>query len=371
MIKREWLFYLSTLQGVGWKTLSQLMNLEQLDKISERNPLELSVETGISFSLAETILKQISIDSFKDAMNQQKKWEQQGIQLISYFDEDYPVLLKEINSPPWIIYAYGDIQLLTEFKIAVVGTRHPTPYGQAVCSAFTKDLASNGWVIVSGLAKGIDKIAHEAALTVGGKTIAVLGNGVDVIYPRENKAIYQQILQKGLLLSEFAPGVQPRPGFFPQRNRIISGLSHGTIVIEASLKSGSLITAKDALEQSREVFAVPGPITSKESTGTNLLIQQGAKLVQRLEDINNEFPYFITEKIKINNNHNNKSEETLSLHYNEKIIYNLISSIKPIHINHIIESVQFPISEVYENLLLLQIKSLIRQMPGNFYIRNS
>lgn len=368
MKKREWIFYLSTLQGVGWKTLSQLMNLDQLDRIGELDALELSVKTGINFTQSEAILKQLSKTSLIDSQKLIQKWDAQGIQVISYYDEKYPPLLKEIATPPWLIYAYGDIQLLSKVKIAVVGTRHPTPYGQAVASTLAKELAERGWVITSGLAKGIDKIAHEGALAVGGKTIAILGNGVDVIYPKENNALYKEILDKGLLISEFAPGVQPKPGFFPQRNRIISGLSQGTIVVEASLKSGSLITAKEALEQSREVFAVPGPITSNESIGTNLLIQQGAKLVQRVEDIINEFPYLTIEKIKAVNK---DQIHDLSLTNNEKTIYNLITvkELDVIHIDVIIESVKLPISEIYEILLNLQIKSLIKQLPGNYYTK--
>jgi len=202
-------------------------------------------------------------------------------------DSDYPAILKEIPDPPEILYAIGQRKFLTDSApvLAVVGTRKMTVYGKTAASNIVFALARLGVIIVSGLATGIDTVAHQAALAANGKTIAVLASGVDVVYPPENSGLYRQISEKGLLLSEFPPGTLPKPRYFPQRNRIVSGLSLGVLVVEGPLKSGSLITAKLALDQGREVFAVPGPITSPNSRGTSYLIKNGAMVVESAEDI--------------------------------------------------------------------------------------
>ena len=202
-------------------------------------------------------------------------------------DYDYPALLKEIPDPPKILYAMGNRKLLTDSSqaLAVVGTRKMTVYGKTAAYNIVFALAKLGVTIVSGLASGIDTVAHQAALAANGKTIAVLASGVDVVYPPENKDLYREISKKGLLLSEFPPGTLPKPQYFPQRNRIVSGLCLGVLVVEGPLKSGSMITAKLALDQGREVFAVPGPITSPNSRGPSYLIKNGASVAESAEDI--------------------------------------------------------------------------------------
>lgn len=357
------LIYLSQLPGVGWKTISKLENyFSSFQELFSKNPLELSMEGEIDYKLAEKIVTELDQAKVKMFQSKLKEWESRNIKIISYLDENYPKILKEIAQPPWVIYALGDLDLLQQYSFAIVGTRNPTNYGKMVTEKLAKELAELGFVIISGLARGVDTIAHEGAINNNGKTVAVLGSGIDIIYPKENKKIYHSIVEKGLVLSEYPPGTEPRPGLFPQRNRIISGLTLGTLVIEASQKSGSLITAQHALEQSREVFAIPGPITSKQSIGSNSLIKQGAKLVQCIEDIIEEYSYLTLEE-------RNKVIEEIQLNHMEQKILSAISN-TPIHIDEIFELMKMSLPDIYEGLLSLQLKKKIKQLPGNVYIRN-
>lgn len=228
--------------------------------------------------------------SFEDALDQQHKMAEHGAVAIPRSDPRYPELLREIFDPPVMLFARGRLELLQPFHFAVVGTRRPTTYGMAVAEKLSADLARTGLTIVSGMARGIDTTAHKGALSAGGDTIAVLGCGVDIVYPSENRRLAADLVVKGLLISEFAMGSIAFPQNFPIRNRIISGMSAGVLVVEGAQYSGSAITAKLALDQGREVFAVPGNITSKASWGPNLLIKQGAKLVQDWNDVIAELP---------------------------------------------------------------------------------
>ncbi|WP_088105081.1 DNA-processing protein DprA [Halalkalibacter urbisdiaboli] len=210
----------------------------------------------------------------------------QGISILTVFDKGYPLLLKQIYDPPWVLYAIGNLSLLTSAKLlAVVGTRYPTEYGYTSLKKLIPPLIKDGWTIVSGMAKGIDRFAHEHAVYSQGHTIAVLGSGLMQPYPTENNSLFQYLSKHQLILSEYPPYVPANKWQFPARNRIISGLSKGVLIIEAKEKSGSLITADQALDQGRDVFAVPGPIDSQQSDGTNHLIQQGAILTRTAEDI--------------------------------------------------------------------------------------
>ena len=216
--------------------------------------------------------------------------------------QEYPSILNEIYDPPLVLYARGDPSALEAAAVAIVGTRKPTPYGLQMAEGLACDLASRGVVVVSGLARGIDAAAHRGCLDANGRTIAVLGCGIDVTYPREHRRLTERILERGLTLSEFPPGTSPAPQNFPVRNRIISGLSLGTLIVEASEYSGSLITARLAMEQNREVLAIPGNLTSPRSFGPNFLIKQGAKLVQSWRDIVEEFPPEMRQAILANEN---------------------------------------------------------------------
>ncbi|WP_456275511.1 DNA-processing protein DprA [Bacillus sp. AK128] len=221
-----------------------------------------------------------------------EKYKNQNIQCITWIDSRYPESLKQIFNPPWVLYVKGNRDiLLSNQMLAIVGTRNPTSYGKRMTDYFVSTFTKQDWITVSGLAKGIDSRVHEATILNNGKTIAVLGSGFNCIYPKENEQLAHAIIQKGLLMSEYPPDRKPNKWQFPARNRIISGLSLGTMVIEAKERSGSLITANLALEQNREVFAVPGPIDSEYSNGTNLLIQEGAKMVLSPDDVITELRY--------------------------------------------------------------------------------
>jgi len=228
--------------------------------------------------------------SFEDAAGQQQLMRESGAQLIPISDPRYPEPLRKIFDPPPVLFARGDAALLTSICLGVVGTRHPTPYGIAAAERLSGDLARAGLTITSGMARGIDTAAHKACLAAGGATIAVLGNGVDIVYPSENKKLAAEIVAKGLIVSEFPMAAIAFPQNFPIRNRIISGLGCGLLVVEGAQYSGSSITARLAIDQGREVFAVPGNITSKMSWGPNLLIKQGAKLIQDWNDVVVDLP---------------------------------------------------------------------------------
>ena len=268
--------------GLGTiRTKNLLDRFQTPQAIFRASPSELEA-SGLSGGLARSVA---SGCSFEDGAAQQQQLRSFGAQLVPIQSTLYPDVLRRIYDPPILLYALGRTQLLAGVCIGVVGTRHPTPYGLAASERLSGDLARAGMTVVSGMARGIDTAAHKACLAAGGDTIAVLGCGVDVVYPTENKRLAVEIAAKGLILSEFPMGAVAFPQNFPIRNRIVSGLSCGILVVEGAQYSGSAITAKLAIDQGREVFAVPGNITSKMSWGPNLLIKQGAKLVQDWNDV--------------------------------------------------------------------------------------
>ncbi len=278
---------LTLVPGLGTRTAGKLLERFRTPQAvfrASRTELE---GAGVSGAVAQSIA---SGCSFEDALDQQRKMADHGAAAIPLTDPRYPAQLREIFDPPVLLFARGRLELMQPFHFGVVGTRRPTPYGLAVAERLSADLARAGLTIVSGMARGIDSAAHKGALSAGGDTVAVLGCGVDVVYPSENRKLAADLAGKGLLLSEFAMGSTAFPQNFPVRNRIISGMSTGVLVVEGAQYSGSSITAKLALDQGREVFAVPGNITSKASWGPNLLIKQGAKLVQDWNDVIVELP---------------------------------------------------------------------------------
>ena len=254
--------------------------------IFRASPSELE-DAGLLGGVARSIA---SGCSFEDAALQQQKLRETGTTLVTIGDAAYPQALRNIFDPPAVLFARGNVELLNNLMIGVVGTRRPTPYGINAAERLSADLAQAGLTIVSGMARGIDTAAHRAALSVSGRTIAVLGCGADVVYPSENRRLAAEIVAKGLIVSEFPMGAVAFPQNFPIRNRIISGMSAGLLVVEGAQYSGSAITARLALDQGREVFAVPGNITSRMSWGPNLLIKQGAKLVQDWNDVVVDLP---------------------------------------------------------------------------------
>lgn len=268
--------------GLGTRKAGRLIEIFRTPQAifrASRSELE---STGISASVAQSIA---SGCAFEEAVDQQEKAAAAGVMLVPVTDSRYPPRLKEIFDPPPLLFARGNVDLLQNLMIGVVGTRRPTAYGCAAAERLAKDLAGAGLTIASGMARGIDTAAHRATLDAAGDTIAVFGCGVDQVYPAENRKLAEQIAEHGLLISEFPLGTPAYPQNFPVRNRIIAGMSAGVLVIEGGEYSGSAITAKLAAEQNREVFAVPGNITSKMSWGPNLLIKQGAKLVQEWNDV--------------------------------------------------------------------------------------
>jgi DNA processing protein len=278
---------LTLIPGLGTRMAGKLLDRFRTPQAVFRAARSELEAAGIGGAVAQSIASGCSFD---DAVDQQRKMAEHGAVAIARGDPRYPALLREIFDPPVLLFARGRLELLQPFHFAVVGTRRPTPYGLAVAERLGADLARAGLTIVSGMARGIDTTAHKGALSAGGDTVAVLGCGVDVVYPSENRKLAADLSIKGLVLSEFAMCSTAFPQNFPIRNRIISGMSAGVLVVEGAQYSGSAITAKLALDQGREVFAIPGNITSKASWGPNLLIKQGAKLVQDWNDVIVELP---------------------------------------------------------------------------------
>jgi DNA processing protein len=282
----------------------------------------------------------------------------------------YPALLEEIYDPPLVLYARGRMEPLEQPGVAVVGTRKPTIYGLQMAQGIASDLGSRGITVISGLARGIDAAAHRGCIQGKGKTIAVLGCGIDIVYPREHRQLVQQILENGLLLSEFSPGTSPAPQNFPVRNRIISGLALGALIVEASEYSGSLITARLAMEQNREVFALPGNLTTPQSFGPNYLIKQGAKLVQSWRDVVEELPSEFRHDILIQEDAQPlKKPELNLLSEEENGILGLLKMDEATQFDKIFHSSGLGISRLSNLLFNLEMSGWIRQLPGNMYVR--
>ena len=278
-------------------------------------------------------------------------------------DESYPRRLKEIYDPPAVLYFRGELRKEDELAVAIVGSRKTSPYGRWFTEKIGQDLARHGITIVSGMARGIDSVAHNGALQGGGRTIAVLGCGIDVVYPSENRDLFHQIIEQGAALSEFPMGSPPEGGHFPRRNRMISGLSIGVVVVQASAESGSLITARYALEQGREVFAVPGNVGTEGSRGTNQLIKEGAKLVESSEDILEEV---LPQWRKEGETAQKAETPGRDLSGGEKILYELLGE-TPLHIDTIIRESQLDPGKVSSLLLNLELQGLISQWPGKCF----
>ncbi len=303
----------------------------------------------------------------------------EGVAVLSMDDPLYPPRLKEIYDPPLILYVRGDPEVLARPGVAMVGTRHPTPYGSGMAERLACDLASQGLVIISGMARGVDTASHRGAISAKGKTVAVFGTGVDVIYPKENSRLSEQILALGgALVSEFAMGTFAAPQNFPIRNRILSGMSIGVLVVEAAEYSGTRITARLALEQDRDVFAVPGNVTNKNSWGPNTLIKQGAKLVATWEDVWEDLPAEVRLALTPPSSSESRSSSPASLFPDdglpphEKRILSLLKADEATHIDEIIEKLESEMSssEIFAALFELELTSKIRQMPGKNFVKS-
>jgi len=302
-----------------------------------------------------------------------------GVTILSMDDPSYPPRLKEIYDPPLILRVRGNPEVLTRPGIAMVGTRHPTVYGTGMAERLACDLAAQGLVIISGMARGIDASSHRGAISAKGKTVAVFGTGVDVIYPKENSRLAEQILALGgALISEFPLGTFAAPQNFPIRNRIISGMSVGVLVVEAAEYSGTRITARCALEQNRDVFAVPGNVTNKNSWGPNTLIKQGAKLVATWEDVWEDLPTEVRLALTPPASPESPGSSSASLFPDEglppheKRILSLLKADETTHIDEIVEKLEHELSssEIFAALFELELAGKVRQMPGKNFVKS-
>lgn len=301
------------------------------------------------------------------------------IQVVAMEDIEYPARLKQIYDPPLVLYVRGDVEALNRPGIAVIGTRHPTPYGIGMAERLSCDLAARGLVIFSGLARGVDSAAHRGAVSAKGKTVAVFGTGVDVVYPKENSRLADQILSLGgALVSEFPLGTFAAPQNFPIRNRIISGMSFAVLVVEAAEYSGTRITARCALEQGRDVYAVPGNVTNKNSWGPNTLIKQGAHLVATWEDVWEEIPADVQLALTPPAGAESQAGQTASLFEEpslspyEKKIYAVLKADEALHLDEIIEKLEAEISssEIFAALFELELSGKVKQLPGKNFVRS-
>jgi DNA processing protein len=305
-----------------------------------------------------------------------------GGMILTPSDDAYPERLKEIYDPPAVLWIRGDVQLLSRPGIAVVGTRHPSPYGTGMAEMLSRDLAARGLTILSGMARGVDTAAHKGALEARGKTVAVWGTGIDVIYPKENKRLAEQILESGgAIMSEYPLGTFPAPQNFPIRNRILSGMSVGVLVIEAAEHSGTRITARLAMEQNRDVYAVPGNVTNKNAWGPNTLIKQGAKLTATWEDVwedlSSEIRLQLEEEMGVTAGDESKeaaaaslfSETRLSGH--ERLVLDRLRQDETMQLDELIEGLEGELgsAEIFTALFELELAGHVRQLPGKNYIR--
>lgn len=367
--------------GLGTRRVGQLIEAFKTPQAifrASRSELEAA---GLSAGVAQSIA---SGCAFEEAVGQQQKLTQAGALLVPMTDPRYPPRLLEIYDPPPMLFARGRVNLLGTLMLGIVGTRRPTPYGIAAAQRLAKDLAVAGLTIVSGLARGIDTAGHRAVLEAGGDTIAVFGCGVDQLYPAENRKLSDQMAEHGLLVSEFPMGTPAYPQNFPVRNRIISGVSAGVLVVEGGEYSGSAITAKLSAEQNREIFAVPGNITSKLSWGPNLLIKQGAKLVQEWNDVVVELKPEdrrrlvdqCRNRLNLNPNETGETSDPLQSSLNLGPVTNVARAVlaalkldSPVGLDHLVESLGHSSSDIIAVLFELELAGMVRQMPGKSFLR--
>ena len=393
------LIHLNMIQGVGLKTVQVLRDVfGSAERALQATSEELRKTERLSPTMRDLLSRkpvQYPIERELELIHEY------GCQVVTLYDDAYPSRLKEIDTPPVVLYIRGELTPEDPLSISLVGSRDAKDYGRKVGYRLSYQLAQRGLTIVSGLAKGIDTSAHRGALEAGGRTIAVMGNGLSFIYPATNSPLAEKITASGALISEFPMGVKPKPRNFPRRNRIISGLTLGTVVVEASNRSGALITARLAGEQGREVFAVPGEIFSELSTGTHKLINNGAKLINTVDDLLNELPPYVLNQIQSDVPASVPDTETESsqkppvekpdtkleavqpspevqqpvesapppdLTPDEKTVFDAIE-VPASHIDTIVRTTQLPIGQVSSVLLMLELKGIVQQLPGKQFTK--
>ncbi len=361
VVKVEEEIYLNALRlvpGLGSGRLSQLLaGFPGAKGVWQARPEELARILGPG--------KQVeALTHGRTVIEPEREWEKlllAGIRVTTLGSSDYPSNLAEIYNPPLILYYRGSLDGL-DLSLAIVGSRQATPYGRVAATTLARDMGAAGFAIVSGFARGVDSAAHRGALNAQARTVAVFGCGLDTIYPRENRSLCAEIIERGAVVSDFPLGVQPLSANFPARNRIISGLSLGTLVVEGREKSGSLITADFALEQGRDVFAVPGPINSEYSRGPHKLLKQGAKLVESAGDILEEYAHLVSPALQIK-----FAEFSYPAEYTGLME---ILSLEPLHVDVICRKLKTAPEKLAALLLQLELSGRIRQLSGGYYVRN-
>ncbi|CAG0942695.1 DNA processing protein DprA [Candidatus Brocadiaceae bacterium] len=365
MTEFDALLRLNMTKGIGIRTYKTLVErFGSAEAILDAPRAELETVPGIGPKLANAIVEESRTIDIAAEIHLAKE---KDVQIIPYTSEQYPKHLKTIYDPPLVLYVKGNILEADVLALAIVGARRCTYYGLSQAERFGRLLAQKGLCIVSGMARGIDAAAHRGAIGSHGRTIAVLGCGLGVMYPRENIELAEQIVHHGAIVSEFPMNTPPDFRNFPPRNRLISGLSLGVLVVESSLKSGSLITAQWALEQGKEVFAIPGNIDNIYSRGTHKLIKEGAKLVEDITDIIQELGP-VAEILNMSDASITNDPRSLSLNSQEKKIFSLLSS-SPKDIDEIIRIAKLPTSVVTSTLLILEIKKLVKQLSGKRFVK--
>jgi DNA processing protein len=373
--QRQWLALSLTPQLGPTRGRRLVEHFGDIERVFRASLTELEA-SGIPAASAQSVALGKSYELAEDEI---VKTTDAGAKIVAIGDAEYPQRLMEIYDPPLALRVRGDVSILSKTGIAVVGTRHPTPYGLGMAERLSCDLAPRGLIIFSGLARGVDTASHRGAVNARGKTVAVFGTGVDEIYPRANKKLSEEILQfGGALISEFPTGTFPAPQNFPIRNRIISGLSVGVLVIEAGEYSGTRITSRCALEQCREVFAVPCNVTNKLAWGPNTLIKQGAKLVATWEDVWEELPTEVrlqvgpaAEAVATERQATASLFDQHEMPAQERKVYALLRADESVHIDELIEKLDGRLSsaEIFSALFELEMASKIRQMPGKYFVR--
>jgi DNA processing protein len=371
---QQWLA-LSLTPGIGASRGRKLVELfNGIDRLFSATLTELE-GCGLPASAAQSLAMGKSLELAADELDRAKAF---GARVVAQDDPQYPKRLYEIYDPPLALYVRGDTEVINKYGLAVVGTRHPTPYGIGMAERLACDLAARGLIIVSGMARGVDSAAHRGALNAHGQTVAIWGTGVDVTYPKENQKLAEQILASGgAILSEFPLGAFPAPQNFPIRNRIISGMSIGVLVIEAGEYSGTRVTARCALEQGRDVYAVPGNVTNKLSWGPNTLIKQGAALIATWEDVWEALPADIRLALTPPEQPASQAPEAASLFGgqdlppDEKRIFAVLRADEPTHIDQLVEKLvrHMSSSQIFSALFELELSGKIRTLPGKYYVR--
>ncbi|MGD0037456.1 MAG: DNA-processing protein DprA [Bacteroidota bacterium] len=364
MINVRELLRLSSVPRIGPQKIRALIaHFKTPNDVFRASARELIAVPGIDKKLASNILHYTTEEKFAD--EQLKRLNKLGGRILTLWDKEYPDLLRKIYDPPAFFFILGKIKETDSRSLALVGTRHPTPYGHSVAESLTREISQHSITVVSGLARGVDTIVHSTALKYGSRTIAVIGSGLDVPYPPENKKLMERISEEGAVISEFPMGTQPDAPNFPRRNRIISGLSLGTIVVESAEDGGALITATTALDQDREVFAVPGNITEKRSSGPNKLIREGrAKLITNAQDIFDE----LASQLHLSFDQNDIKLQ-VDLTPTEQSLFQFLSN-EPIHIDLLSERTEMSTSDTLVTLLSLEFKGIVRQLPGKLFVRS-